>query len=74
MPAAVEFQYVQDCSFEGNTLRSLGASGLQLGAMSSGNRIAFNHIHDVSGNGMLIGEDYSRHVKEKLGGNQLLNK
>jgi hypothetical protein len=65
MVAAVEFQYAQDCSFEGNTLRKLGGSGLLLGVMSSGNRIAFNRIHDVSGNGIMIGEDQSRHVLGK---------
>ena len=65
MVAAVEFQYAQDCSFEGNTLRKLGGSGLLLGVMSSGNRIAFNRIHDVSGNGIMIGEDQSRDVLGK---------
>jgi hypothetical protein len=65
IPAAVEMQFVQNCSFEGNELRHVGTSGLHLGAWSINNRITYNHLHHVAGNGIMIGEDYSRHIDGK---------
>lgn len=65
IPAAVEMQFVQNCTFEGNELRNLGTSGLHVGSWAVNNQVHFNHVHHVSGNGIMIGEDSSRKVDGK---------
>ncbi|MEQ9616771.1 MAG: right-handed parallel beta-helix repeat-containing protein [Phycisphaerales bacterium] len=61
-PAAVAFEQVEDCRVERCRFAHLGGWGLMFGRAAVGCVAVGNHIEDVAGNGMVIGEDRFRTV------------
>lgn len=55
-PAAILFDWAEDCVFSENAVRHIGGSGVWFRRGASRNRIAGNLIDDISGNGLMIGE------------------
>ena len=62
LPAAIQLTFADGCRFESCELSRSGASGLWIGAGSSSNVVSRCHIHDIGGNGVMIGEDNNRRV------------
>ena len=56
MPSAVEFKAAIGCSFEGNRILHVGASGLDFESGCRNDRIIGNEVGDVAGNGINLGE------------------
>jgi hypothetical protein len=55
IPAAVCFNFAEGCSVRGGTVAHLGGGGIELIDSCHQNIIEGNHIHDVSGNGIMLG-------------------
>lgn len=66
VPAAVTFTMVEDCSIRSCRFERMGGVGVELGMRSHRNRFEGNIIRDVSGNGLMLGEDRTRRVDGKL--------
>lgn len=64
-PAAIVFEHTRSCSLRGGAIRRLGGSGIHFGRDCRNGIVADNHVHDVSGNGVMIGEDGSRRIGGK---------
>lgn len=60
IPAAIELDLADHCSFDGCTIRHTGGSGIWIRKNCSACTIQRNHIHDISGNGVNIGEGNER--------------
>ena len=55
VPAAIRWDYVEQSSLEDGELAHLGGCGVELVTSCHDNLIQGNHIHDVSGNGVMLG-------------------
>ncbi len=55
-PAAVALRNASGCVFERCEFAHLGGSGVSVEGRSEGNRIAGCRVHDVGGNGIMVGE------------------
>lgn len=66
VPASVTFTMVEDCSIRSCRFEHMGGVGVELGMRSHRNLFEGNIIRDVSGNGLMLGEDRSRRVDGKL--------
>jgi len=64
VPAAIELDRADHCSFDGCTIRHTGGSGIWIRENCSGCEINNSHIHGISGNGVNIGEGNDRRVGE----------
>lgn len=64
VPAAIELDRAEHCSFDGCTIRHTGGSGIWIRENCSGCEINKSHIHGISGNGVNIGEGNDRRVGE----------
>jgi len=60
IPAAIELDLAMHCSFDQCTIRNTGGSGIWIRRNCQECKISFSHIHDVSGNGVSIGEGNDR--------------
>jgi len=65
VPAAIELDMADHCSFHQCTIRNTGGTGIWIGRNCSACEISGSHIHDVSGNGVNIGEGNDRMAKGK---------
>ena len=54
IPAAVRWEYAEQCSLEDGTLAHLGGCGIELVTGCRGNLVRGNHVFDVSGNGVML--------------------
>lgn len=55
MDAAVRFDFAQDCSVTDGALAHLGGCGIEFVTRCARCTIEGNHIHDISGNGVILG-------------------
>ena len=62
VPAAIELNLAESCSFDKCTIRHTGGSGIWIGRNCSGCSINESFIYDISGNGVSIGEGQDRLV------------
>ena len=60
VPAAIELNLAEHCSFVQCTIRNTGGSGLWIRQNCKGCEISKSHIYDISGNGVSIGEGQDR--------------
>jgi len=60
IPAAIELDLVAHCSFDQCTIRNTGGTGIWIRRNCMECEISNSHIHDVSGNGVSIGEGNDR--------------
>jgi len=60
LPAAIELNFADHCSFEQCTIRNTGATGIWIRRSCVDCEISESHIHDISGNGVSIGEGNDR--------------
>ncbi|RLD90843.1 MAG: hypothetical protein DRJ13_17830 [Bacteroidetes bacterium] len=60
IPAALELDLVAHCSFDQCTIRNTGGTGIWIRKNCMECEISNSHIHDVSGNGVSIGEGNDR--------------
>lgn len=65
VPAAIELDLADHCSFERCTIRHTGGSGIWIRENCTACSIQGSHIHGVSGNGISIGEGQSRMVDKE---------
>jgi hypothetical protein len=65
MPAAILFNLTENSSIKNCVIRHLGGSGIWLGQQTRHNCLVGNHLYDISGNGIMVGEDHSREIKNK---------
>lgn len=65
VPAAVQGQWISDCTFKYCVFENLGGSGLWLGPGSKNCSLFGSRFEDISGNGIMIGEGQSREVGGK---------
>ncbi|MGE5458633.1 MAG: right-handed parallel beta-helix repeat-containing protein, partial [Methanococcaceae archaeon] len=66
VPAAVEGEFCENCSFVSCRFLHLGGSGLWLGTGAENCLISGCHFEDISGNGIMIGEGNDRTVGGEL--------
>ena len=64
VPAAIELNLAESCIFDQCTIRHTGGTGIWIRRNCSGCVISESHIHDISGNGVSIGEGQTRMVDE----------
>lgn len=62
VPAAIELDRADHCSFDGCTIRHTGGSGIWIRENCTGNEINKSVIHGISGNGVNIGEGNDRQM------------
>ncbi len=62
-PAAVQFDLAEDCCFYDGEISHIGASGVWIGRSCRNCRVVESVIHDVGGNGIMIGEGQVRIVE-----------
>ena len=60
IPAAIELNLADRCSFVQCTIRNTGGTGIWMRRNCSGCEITESHIYDISGNGVSIGEGNDR--------------
>ena len=60
IPAAIELNLADHCSFDKCTIRNTGGTGIWIRRNCSGCEISGSHIHHISGNGVNIGEGNDR--------------
>lgn len=60
VPAAIELNMADHCSFDRCTIRHAGGSGIWIGRNCTGCSIEGSFIYGISGNGVSIGEGQSR--------------
>ena len=65
VPAAIELNLADHCSFSQCTIRNTGGTGIWIRRDCEGCVISESHIHDISGNGVSIGEGNDRMVDGK---------
>lgn len=54
-PGAIRFRYARNITFDGNTFSHLGATGLDFGTGSQGNRVVNNLFFDISSAAIQLG-------------------
>lgn len=64
IPAALQFKWAQRCSIQNTKVAHLGGGGIWIGAGSRDCLVKDCEVFDVSGNGILVGEDRGRLVQE----------
>lgn len=62
VPCAISFEQAESCTIAGCRFAHLGGGGISFGSRSKGCRIEDSVVEDVSGNGVMIGEDSARRV------------
>ena len=62
VPAAVQGEWIQNCTFSNCRFENLGGSGIWLGTGSQKCTISNSYFTDISGNGIMIGEGQDREV------------
>jgi len=62
VPATIELDLAENCSFNNCTIRHAGGSGIWIRENSTNCVISNSHIYDISGNGINIGEGRDRLV------------
>lgn len=62
IPAAVQFELAEDCSFTAGSIAHVGTSGIQFGSRTQRCKLEDSRIEDISGNGVNLGEDTTRTV------------
>jgi hypothetical protein len=60
MPAALTPSLAEECAFKDCTIEQLGTSGVELGRTCRDNRLLRCRVRDVAGNGVNIGEMFTR--------------
>jgi len=60
VPAAIELNLAEHCYFDECTIRNTGGSGIWIRQNCADCAITRSHIHDISGNGVSIGEGNDR--------------
>jgi hypothetical protein len=65
VPAALHFEIVEHCSVRNSRIAHLGGCGLWFGSRCHRNVLANTRLTDISGNGVLVGEDAGRQVEGK---------
>jgi len=60
VPAAIELNLAEHCSFNQCTIRHTGGTGIWIRRNCQECEISESHIHDISGNGISIGEGNDR--------------
>ncbi len=60
IPAAIELNLADHCNFDQCTIRNTGGSGIWIRQNCADCAITRSHIHDISGNGVSIGEGNDR--------------
>lgn len=60
VPAAIELDLADHCSFHECTISHTGGSGIWIRKNCSACSVQLSHIHDISGNGVNIGEGNAR--------------
>jgi hypothetical protein len=60
VPAAIELDLADHCSFQACSIGHTGGSGIWIRKNCSSCAIQLSHIHDISGNGVNIGEGNAR--------------
>lgn len=63
VPCAVSFEQAEDCSISHCRFAHLGGAGVLFGSRSRRCRIEDSIVEDVSGNGIMFGEDGARRVE-----------
>ena len=62
VPAALRFEHAVGCEVRNASIAHLGTGGVWFGPRCSDCTLAQSKVDDVSGNGVMIGEDQTRHV------------
>lgn len=65
IPAAIELDFAEHCTFSGCTFEHVGGSGMWLRQACVNNKIEDSYFEDIAGNGINIGEGQDRVVGEK---------
>ncbi len=65
IPAALDFEFAQHCSVARASIAHLGGSGIWFGARCQDNLLADSVLTDISGNGVMVGEDTRRTVADE---------
>ncbi len=65
VPAAIELDLAENCSFINCTIRHTGGSGIWIRENCNSCEISESHIYDISGNGINIGEGRDRLVNNE---------
>jgi hypothetical protein len=60
IPAAIQVEHAEDCSFRNCRIAHVGTSGIAFGSRTKRCRLEDSIVEDISGNGVNIGEDGSR--------------
>jgi len=63
VPPALSFQRAEGCALRDVTVAHVGGSGIWFGAQCHSNRLERTTVTDVSGNGIMLGEDTGRAVE-----------
>lgn len=62
IPAAIHFELAEDCSLRNLRVRQVGGGGVWFGSRTKRCVLVDSVVEDVSGNGVLIGEDSGRSI------------
>lgn len=62
IPAAIELDFADNCTFKNCTVRNVGGSGIWIRENCQNCEISNSHIYDISANGINIGEGKDRLV------------
>lgn len=65
LPAALSFELAESCFFSEGRIAHLGGSGIRFGRECRGCELDRSVVTDISGNGVMIGEDRSRSIEGK---------
>jgi len=60
LPAAIEFQFAEDCGFARSAFSHLGGGGIYFGRQTKNCYVKSSQIEDVGGCGVMIGETVTR--------------
>jgi hypothetical protein len=66
VPAALQFELTENCSFTKGVIRHIGGAGIMFGSRTKNCYITDTQIYDVSGNGVMIGESRDRIVDDQI--------
>ncbi|GDY13536.1 hypothetical protein LBMAG53_24140 [Planctomycetota bacterium] len=61
LESAIKFTQCEDLRLEGNTIRALGAGGLELGIGCKQVDVVGNRFEDISASGVVVGNQHSHH-------------
>ena len=64
-PAAIQFDFVEDCTLHGLEISNIGSSGVWVGSQCARNTIFLCEIAGCGGNGVMIGEGQVRQIDDK---------